>query len=200
MKRIFGIVTIVLILFMGCRHKQAFTTQERETIISGTGIMRLWTADNAEDSVLLRAKAMSLGKTEMESEIYSALKQRMLETVNDTNNQGVGIAAPQVGISRQLIAVQRFDKEGESFEFYANPRITYYSDEKECGPEGCLSVPGVRDSVFRSTRIVVCYMDASEYTERKDTVEGFTAVIFQHEIDHLNGVLFTDKSVKKISL
>lgn len=193
----FGILAFLL---YGCMSGQPFTSQEREIITSGKGIMRLLTIEDREDSLFLRANTIPLGEKELTSEEYLMLKQRMLSTVNDSTNPGVGIAAPQVGIARRLIAVQRFDKEGEPFEFYANPRIVYCSEEKSCGPEGCLSVPEVRDSVWRSTEIVVVYWDEEANEKRQDTVKGFTAVIFQHETDHLNGVLFIDRSVQKLSL
>jgi peptide deformylase len=113
--------------------------------------------------------------------------------------------------------VQRFDKgvagaDGEMeypFEVYPNIRITWASDSLSAGPEGCLSVPGRRGEVMRSKEIVVEYADmaaikeiSSEKTKTgsaenipmiRDTVNGFTAVIFQHEIDHLDGVLYIDR-------
>ena len=105
----------------------------------------------------------------------------------------MGIAAPQVGVSRRLIAVQRFDKPGEPFCFYVNPEIVWYSQTRLPGSEGCLSIPGVSGSVLRSERIVVRYLDEESLRMAADTVEGFTAVIFQHEVDHLDGVLFIDR-------
>ena len=102
------------------------------------------------------------------------------------------IAAPQVGISRQLVAVQRLDKTGEPFEFYVNPEIVYFSQDTVLGQEGCLSIPGRMGSVYRSKEIVVRYRDELSFEWRQDTVREFTARIFQHEIDHLNGILYTD--------
>lgn len=200
--RIFRYVWIIgsmgyLIGTGGC-CREGFTPEEKQIICSREGkIMRLYTVDNGEDSLLLRRQALALTPEMLQAEEYRLLKAGMLATVRDTANAGVGIAAPQVGVSRQLIAVQRFDKAGEPFEFYINPEIVQYSEEKQWGPEGCLSIPGARDSVMRSERIVVSYID--EVTRRvcRDTVKGFTAVVFQHEIDHLKGILFTDKAVKK---
>ena len=103
----------------------------------------------------------------------------MLATVCDTTDRGVGIAAPQVGVSRRLIAVQRFDKPGEPFCFYVNPEIVWYSQTRLPGSEGCLSIPGVSGSVLRSERIVVRYLDEESLRMAADTVEGFTAVIFR---------------------
>ena len=104
----------------------------------------------------------------------------------------MGIAAPQVGLLRRLVAVQRFDKEGEPFEFFVNPEIIELGEDTELGGEGCLSVPEIRGEVMRAQSLVLRYRDA-KFDEHTEHIEGFTAVIFQHEIDHLDGVLFIDK-------
>ena len=126
----------------------------------------------------------------------------MIATVTHPSQDGVGIAGPQVGLKRRVVAVQRFDKEGEPFEVYPNIRITWASDSLEIGPEGCLSVPNRRGDVKRSQEIIIEYADmealrsgkaSDEIPMRKETIEDFTAVIFQHEADHLDGVLYIDR-------
>lgn len=210
-----------LFVWGGC--STGFTPQEVKVIKEGWGIMRVWKTDNREDSLFLRQQAIELTPGEIRTELFQVLKQRMLATVNDSADPGVGIAAPQVGISRRLIAVQRYDKPGAPFEFYINPGIVAASEEQSLGKEGCLSVPDVVDEVWRSNEIVVRYIpeltsikrmlsrektDSTFKFEVKveyrntwepvcDTIRGFTAVIFQHEIDHLNGILFTDKMIKE---
>jgi magnesium-transporting ATPase (P-type) len=72
---------------------------------------------------------------------------------------GVTIIGPQVGLNRRVVAVQRFDKEGEPFEVYPNVRIVWASDSLAAGPEGCLSVPDRRGEVLRSEEIVIEYAD-----------------------------------------
>jgi peptide deformylase len=89
--------------------------------------------------------------------------------------------------------VQRFDKAGEPFEFFLNPEIIAMLGENKPGGEGCLSVPDMRGVVSRSHHIVLRYRDV-DFVEHTDTIEGFTAVIFQHEVDHLDGVLYIDKT------
>ena len=108
-------------------------------------------------------------------------------------DDGIGIAAPQVGILRRMIAVQRFDKPGEPFEFYLNPEIVESSAETAPGREGCLSIPGLAGTVVRAQRIVLRYRD-ERFAEKTETIDGFTAVIFQHETDHLDGILYTDRT------
>lgn len=168
---------------------------KQEKIIGSGNIeepIRLWTLGNYSDSLLLRTRCKRVGKKLMQNSYFDTLVMRMKATVQDTMNPGVGIAAPQVGILKRLIWVQRFDKEGMPFEYYINPKITQYSIDKQECLEGCLSIPGKRGTTqTRSYTIKISYRD--KYGEkRKEVVDGFTAVIFQHEIDHLNGILFID--------
>ena len=88
----------------------------------------------------------------------------------------------------------RYDKEGKPIEAYANVHILDLSASKKKGPEGCLSIPNYRGEVSRSDSIVVSYYDINTRTHRTDTVTGYTAVIFQHETDHLEGILYTDRA------
>lgn len=170
-----------------------FDAGERRIINSGEGeIMRVLTTADRDDSLTLRRISAPIDRRAAASDDFAVLRRRMLATVRNPQNEGVGIAAPQVGISRRLIAVQRFDKAGEPFEFYINPEILSVSGEAEEGPEGCLSVDGVRGSVARPRRIELRYRN-ERFADTTETVEGFTAVIFQHETDHLDGVLFIDR-------
>lgn len=170
-----------------------FDAGERRIINGGEGeIMRVLTTADRDDSLTLRRISAPLDEKAVASDDFAVLRRRMLATVRNPQNEGVGIAAPQVGVSRRLIAVQRFDKAGEPFEFYINPEILSVSGEAEEGPEGCLSVDGVRGSVARPRRIELRYRN-ERFVDTTETVEGFTAVIFQHETDHLDGVLFIDR-------
>ena len=157
--------------------------------------MRLWTIDNPGDSLFLRKQARKVTPDMMRSEEFRTLCQRMLLTVQDSTNPGVGIAAPQVGIPCRLIAVQRFDKPGEPFELYANPEILRYGEKKVASPEGCLSVPGRRGTVSRSDEIQLRYTDPQTEFSCEETIKGFTAIIFQHETDHLDGTLYINKLI-----
>ena len=88
--------------------------------------------------------------------------------------------------------MQRFDKEGEPFEVYPNIRVSDKRGPDELGGEGCLSVPGRRGEVLRSRDIDITYTSLYSYKDTTERVQGFTAVIFQHECDHLDGILYTD--------
>ena len=99
---------------------------------------------------------------------------------------GVGLAAPQVGEGIRFIVAE--DTRSGIKSAYINPRITASSAEKEIGPEGCLSFPGVWGRVVRSVKIRIKYQDL-DFVEHEDEYEGFYARVLQHEVDHLNGVL-----------
>lgn len=177
-------------LLMSCSSK--FTSAEREIIYSGESeIMRVMSIANEQDSLLLRTPSKPLNKKLLQQDEFQTLCFRMLATVQNPENEGVGIAAPQVGILRRLVAVQRFDKEGKPFEFFINPEIVDKDSVLVAGGEGCLSVPEIYEDVERSQRITLRYYDAN-FVQHEEVIEGFTAVIFQHEIDHLDGKLFID--------
>lgn len=194
-------VRVYLLFFIAfsmsmCTNHPTWTSEEESLITEVSGEkMRLWTINNEQDSLFLRRPCIPLSKEDITTPLFHELKERMLLTVTDPDHEGVGIAAPQVGIGRRLVAVQRMDKKGEPFEFYVNPRLVYLSSEKQNGWEGCLSVPNARGEVPRSTQVVVEYNNLSDYSLQRDTVKGFTAIIFQHEIDHLEGTLYIDKAV-----
>ena len=93
--------------------------------------MPLVTINSETDSHFLRKLSAPLNIADVKSEYFISLANSMLLTVTNPENEGVGIAAPQVGVSKQLIAVQRIDKEGEPFEFYVNPKIVSFSGNKK---------------------------------------------------------------------
>lgn len=191
--RIIRIIIPMVIILAGCA-KGGLTKQEK-AVISGQGqVMRVLTVDNQEDSLFLRGKSIDFSDRDMKSRAFRELAGKMVSTVTDPSQDGVGIAGPQVGLARRIIAVQRFDKEGEPFEVYPNVRIESFSGDIVSGQEGCLSVPGERGSVPRYSVVVVSYKDPLTLRTVRDTVEGFTAVIFQHETDHLDGILYTDRA------
>ena len=127
-------VITVACLLAACAVQKGFTDRECEVIASQSGaVMRLCRIGDRADSLFLRRKAAPLGAEELRSEYFRLLKQGMLLTVRDPADEGVGIAAPQVGVSRRLIAVQRFDKPGEPFECYVNPEIVGRSAARTAG-------------------------------------------------------------------
>lgn len=139
------------------------------------------------DPVLRRA-------TEPVTEFDKGLKKiikNMIETMH--YQEGIGLAAPQVGISKKLLVVDISDMEDEDAkgpEAFLNPLILESSGQATL-EEGCLSIPDVREDVTRPEKIRLQYNDASGKEHIKE-YDGWMARVLQHEIDHVNGVLFVD--------
>jgi len=144
----------------------------------------------------LRRKAIKIKKIDKS---INKLINNMTETLRGLN--GVGLAAPQVGESIKLIIVESRGnkrKNGEEvpiipLTILINPEIIKTSKEKSCEDEGCFSVPGIWGSVERPTKITLKALDRKG-NQIKIRADGLFARALQHEIDHLNGVLFTDKA------
>ncbi len=119
----------------------------------------------------------------------------MLETMREA--PGVGLAAPQVNVPERVIVVEFGDEDDEDapLQLYtlANPEIVRESEERVIGTEGCLSIPGFVGDVLRATEVTVKAQNRRGQPT-KIKAKGWLARIFQHEIDHLNGILFVDKA------
>ena len=127
------------------------------SVAAAPEILRVLTIEDAADSLVLRTPCADFTPEMLSSSEYASLAKLMVATVTDPSEDGVGIAGPQVGISRRVIAVQRFDKPGEPFEVYPNVRIVDRRGDLCSGPEGCLSVPGRRGNVLRYRDIDIQY-------------------------------------------
>ena len=120
----------------------------------------------------------------------------MFETMYHAD--GVGLAAPQVGLAIRLLVIDLLplmedDPELGSFKIaMINPKMLDFSEETETAEEGCLSIPGIHESVVRSSKIKIQYLN-SDFEEKIEFFDGFKARVIQHEYDHLEGHLFTDK-------
>lgn len=134
---------------------------------------------------ILRQIAAPVETAEILKPEFQNFLDEMIATMND---KGVGLAGPQVGVSKRVIIVKT--KTGP--EVFINPKIFSNSLFKNEGEEGCLSVPGVWGMVKRFKRIKVKALNRKGEKEMIKA-SGLEAVIFQHEIDHLDGVLFVDK-------
>ena len=191
-------IIVAAILVAGCLggvQRSATLSKEEKDLIKGSdSLMRVLSVFDQDDSLVLRTKSVDFTDKDLRSNAFKALAAKMLYTVKDPSQDGVGIAGPQVGLNRRVVAVQRFDLPGEPFGVYPNIRIDSLWGEIVPGPEGCLSVPGWRGVVPRFDHVIVSYKDPVTLQTIKDTIEGFTAVIFQHEIDHLEGIIYTDRA------
>ena len=198
----FTIVILSIVLITACNPKlnrkskgsaQQFTQVQRTMILDqdGASPMRVYQITNQRDSLLLRSKSEAVLPDSTDATLERFIN-RLYSTVRDSMSMGVGIAAPQVGILKQIIWVQRFDKEEFPFEYYLNPTITHYSELKQDCREGCLSIPDRSDTTRIRAQTIVIEHQLMDSKIVKDTIDGFTAVIFQHEIDHLDGILYLD--------
>ena len=149
---------------------------------------------------ILRKKAKPVTKFDKD---LQTLIDDMIETMREA--PGVGLAAPQIDLPMQLAVIEyaegEDEEENEGKELkkklfvLINPEITKTSEEKVLGVEGCLSIPGLIGEVERHEAIQVKALNRHGQPV-KLKVDGWMARIFQHEIDHLNGVLFTDRATR----
>ena len=189
------VASAFLLQFCGTKAGPGMLSGYERTIIrKSDSVMYVFSVFDRQDSLVLRTKCVDFSDEELHSEDFKMLAAKMMATVLAPQQGGVGIAAPQVGITHRVIIVCRTDKEGEPYEVYPNARIDSLWGEVRPGPEGCLSIPSYRGMVPRYSNILLSYKDAETLDTVKDTVSGFAAVIFQHECDHLDGILYTDRA------
>ena len=130
-------------------------------------------------------------------EVLTKLIGDMVETMHHAD--GCGLAAPQVGVSRRILVVDGtdlVDRYPELKDFHRemiNPKFTFESEETSSYEEGCLSIPNVDASISRPARIRVRYVNPA-FEEVEEEFGGFAARMIQHEMDHLDGILFVDRA------
>jgi len=201
--KLFAFLSAVIIsstIFVACYDKGDFTgdfsNEDIALISSGSSNdrMRVLNYYVYEDSLILRKNSGNVN--DFGSYYLGLLKDRMYKTVTNPANAGVGIAAPQVGINKRIIWVKRYDKSGAPFECYYNAYITAYSDTVKLRADGCLSIPSTSGSSWRAIWVDIAYdkTDGTHCTEHIS--QEYTAHIFQHEIDHLNGMVFLDRQAQ----
>ena len=144
--------------------------------------------------VLLGEKALRDPGVEVEAfdDELRSLVSDMQETMYYA--EGIGLAAPQIGVSLRVCVLDLRDEDDPTAGRWVlvNPVIVESSDEEDKAPEGCLSIPDMEDVVTRSSRVTVRGLDA-EGAPVEVEAEGLLARALQHEIDHLDGVLFIDR-------
>ena len=133
------------------------------------------------------------------SKIVANFNNRLEVLIDDMSETmdvayGVGLAAPQVGILKRLIVVDNRDEE-ENKRFYMLNPVILEKEGEEISMEGCLSIPGKQGTVKRAKNIKVKYNDLTG-EEKIMEAEDFLARIIQHEMDHLDGILYTDKAIE----
>jgi len=152
--------------------------------------LEILTVDNEQQLKVLRSKSRKVQKVTPK---LVALAELMLETMREAN--GVGLAAPQVGVTQRFFVVElpedeENDQPRDNYILF-NPEIVKGRGE-QVGYEGCLSIPGYIGEVARQEHITVKGLNEKGRRVRHK-VQGYLARVFQHEIDHLDGILFTDR-------
>ncbi len=142
---------------------------------------------------MLRKQCFEVNK----SDDVSQLSADLFDTVK--KSKGIGLAAPQIGILKRAFVIDTtlFSKDQENIapiceQIFINPEILEQSASKIYYEEGCLSIPEIFEEVQRPEKITVRYLDA-EFKQIEEELDGIQARIFQHEFDHLNGILFIDR-------
>jgi peptide deformylase len=138
---------------------------------------------------VLRKKAKAINLKEIQARDFTKLVSAMEKTMIKTD--GAGLAAPQIGKSIRMAVIN--SKDGPIC--LINPKIIRKSWASEFGQEGCLSIPGIFGKVKRHKKITLIYYDRTS-KKIKQTAQGLMARVMQHEIDHLDGILFIDKAVE----
>jgi len=146
---------------------------------------------------VLRRKAKKITVLDQD---FQTLVDNMIETMRAA--PGVGLAAPQVSVSSRLVVVEYAEEDEEGGEVgpkklyvVVNPEIALASEEKETAIEACLSIPGLVGEVERHSQIVIKGLNRFGKPV-KITTEGWLARIFQHEIDHLDGIVYPDRATR----
>ncbi len=145
------------------------------------------------DNPILRKVSEEIKLSEIKK--YVKLGKEMKRYIKDPDNGGVWLAAPQIWTNKRLIVVSLFknrdDKDAKTI-MMINPKILEHSNEIKLDEEGCLSVPWKKWKVIRFTQIKLNFLD-HKWLSKTLILDNLSARIVQHEIDHLNGILFVDK-------
>jgi peptide deformylase len=179
-------------------NENNFSTEQINLINSGkeNEKMNILNWFEYKDSLLLSKSSSKI--IFLKDKNLDLLINRLYVTVTDTINEAVGIAAPQVGILKKIIWVKRHDKFNSPFEVYINPEITKSSDTLIKRNDACLSLPDIEGYSFRYKWIEVSYINKNGDKKKETITDVLTAHIFQHEIDHLNGIIWKNRQEKNI--
>ena len=200
----FSLVLLIGLTLFSVKSMAQFTQDEKILINSGTTEtpFRVLKVTDQQDSIFLRQKC-----SDIEDISDSVDVQILIDRLKTTMaaESGVGIAAPQVGIGRNIFLFTRIDKANYPVIVAINPKIVNHPEETICFErDGCLSIPGISGNSIHYPWVDVEYTDENgnliqERLEGYSRENDFTGIIFQHEFDHLQGVLFTDKLCPEIN-
>ncbi|GHV66453.1 hypothetical protein FACS1894199_09910 [Bacteroidia bacterium] len=208
--RIFFIALASTLLLFSCATN-TFTATEKSVIHEQSAMtpFRVLKVTNKEDSIVLRTACKDIIDSKNPIDIQKLVADTTLKhlisrlIVTLATEDGVGIAAPQVGISKNLFLFLRLNQPDEPICVAINPKIVNHPDTTVCFErDGCLSIPDAQGNSVRYPWVDVEYYNEKgelirEHLEGYSRQTTFTAIIFQHEYDHLQGILFTDSLCEK---
>lgn len=191
-------VLLTIFILSSLNIMAQLTNREKEIIRSGDAYtpLEVLKVTSKEDSLFLRKIANNVDFNHDKEDLLLLINRLKMTMAVES---GVGIAAPQVGIARNIFLFMRMDHPDRTVVAAINPRIVGHSEETICFEnDGCLSIPDVSGNTVRYPWIEVEYTNEEgqlvhEKLEGYSRQGNFTGVIFQHEYDHLQGVLFIDK-------
>jgi peptide deformylase len=158
--------------------------------------LKIFTIENPAEEKVLRKKSVDVSKEELETKDFQEFLKDLLHTAKTSEDQvGIesgGISAPQVGINKNVVYIYNYDT-GE-FELLLNPQFQSIGKKTDIDIEGCLSVPNIEKDVERFKKIKVKYMDINGNNVNR-RFSDLNSRVVQHEVDHLNGILFIDKAI-----
>jgi len=154
-----------------------------------SGVMPKLLRVRKDGDPVLRRRAKKVSRVDPS---LRTLVEDMFYTMYNNDQRGIGLAAPQIGVSLRIIVIDMQDDEHDPVALI-NPEIVKQSATTLLGTEGCLSVPGLRGDVSRAEWVMVKARDDQGHQKRL-RADGWFARCLQHEIDHLDGILFTDKA------
>lgn len=172
-----------------------FTKPEVDFINNSNYQMPILTVDDSSQMEILRRPSKQLSKAAISSDTYKKLVAYMTSTILASDYKMNGLSAPQIGINRRLVVARRLDKPGEPLEPYVNIKLdSLYGKRIYYNLGDCASFPYRRFRVWYYEYIVISYTDPLTFQTINETFTGLEAEIFEHLIDHLDGILFIDKA------
>ena len=162
-----------------------------------TNTLRILTIENPKDEKVLRKISNYVDQEEIITEEFQTFLDQLLQTAVSSEKQigvqSAGISAPQVGKNIRVFYILNSGE--DKFELFINPEVTIANMKQDEDWEGCLSVPGIEEPVSRYKKVKVTYLDRGGNL-KKETFRGMEAREIQHELDHLDGILFIDRIEK----
>ena len=156
--------------------------------------LKIYTIEDKKEEEILRKKSLPVGEDEINTKEFKDFLNDLLSTAKNSEEQvdvpASGIAAPQVGQSKRVFYILNNDT--EKWQVYINPEIKPLDFSKISTVEGCLSVPNREEEVLRYRKVEVKYQDL-DGEWKKEKLFDYNAVAVQHELDHLDGILFIDR-------